>query len=175
MISLDDQPFVEVGYIRKGHGYKGHARVAIFDDWVEDFNKQEFVFLQIDGYKVPFYIEERQHTKELIIKLEHINSVEALKKYHRTPLFLLEQDIQHATQQLESQSQLSSLISKHILDATLGDLGPIIRIDEYPQQEMAIIKGKDGNEVLIPLHPQLITEIDEEKGIVRMDLPEGLV
>ena len=175
MTSLDDEPFIEVGYIRKGHGYKGHARVVIFDDWVKDFSKQDFVFLQIDGYKVPYYIEERQSAKDIIIKLEHIDSVEALKKYHRYPLFLLEKDIQHGTEQLENQSQRSSLISMHIQDATLGDLGPIIRIDEYPQQEMAIIKGKDDAEVLIPLHPQLISEIDEEKGILKMDLPEGLI
>ncbi len=175
MTSLDDEPFVEVGYIRKGHGYKGHARVVIFDDWVADFNKQAFIFLQIDGYKVPYYIEERQSGKDLIVKLEHIDSVEALKKYHRYPLYLLEKDIQYGAQQLESKTQLSSLISKHIHDATLGDLGPIIRIDEYPQQEMAILKRKDGAEILIPLHPELISGIDEEKGIVRMDLPEGLI
>jgi len=175
METLDDEKYIEIGYIRKGHGYKGHARFIIFDDWLQDFMDQSFVFLQIDGYKVPFYIEERHNNKDLIVKLEHIDSVEALKKYHRYPLYLLEKDIKHASQQLENQTHLSSLIAKHIHDLTLGDLGPIIRIDEYPQQEMAVIKSKDNKEVLIPLHPQLIVEIDEEGGIIKMDLPEGLV
>jgi len=64
-------------------------------------------------------------------------------------------------------------VGLHIEDITHGDLGPIVRIDAYPQQEMAIII-KDGTEILIPLHEQLMKSIDLDKKVVLMDLPEGL-
>jgi len=61
-----------------------------------------------------------------------------------------------------------------VQDKTHGVLGEIKEIIEYPQQEMAAIIIKE-KEVLIPLNEQLILEIDEEKKLISMDLPEGLL
>ena len=88
---------------------------------------------------------------------------------------MLERDIAHAKSALDKSDEKSELIGMHIHDDTLGDLGPIIRIDEYPQQEMAILEKEDGTEVLIPLHEQMISSISQEEGKIFMDLPEGLV
>ncbi len=172
---LDDLPFVEIGHIRKSHGYRGHARVYVDDIWLEDFVEQKFVFLEIDGYKVPFAIEEINDKKDLIIKLATIDSSENLVRYSQKKLFLLERDIIHAKGNLTEAEEKSDLIGMHIIDKVLGDLGPISRIDEYPQQEMAILHKQDGTEVLIPLHEQLITSIDQKERKIYMDLPEGLV
>lgn len=172
---LDDLPFVEIGHIRKSHGYKGHMRVFVDDVWQEDFYAQRFVFLEIDGYKVPFEITEVSDHKDLVIKLDTIESSEELRPYNQKKLYLLEKDIVHGKAKLSQADEKSQLIGMHIYDETLGDLGPIIRIDEYPQQEMAILQKEDGTEVLIPLHEQMITSISKEDGMVYMDLPEGLV
>ena len=172
---LDDLPFVEIGHIRRSHGYKGHARVYVDEIWEEDFLAQRFVFLEIDGYKVPFDIEEIKNQKDLILKLSTIDSSEALSKYSQKKLYVLERNIAHAKSALDKSDEKSELIGMHIHDDTLGDLGPIIRIDEYPQQEMAILEKEDGTEVLIPLHEQMISSISQEEGKIFMDLPEGLV
>ena len=172
---LDQEEFIQVGYIRKGHGYKGHARVVVADEWKEDFMQQEFIFLEIDGYKVPFYVQERQDTKDIIIKLEHIDSVEAMQAYHKNSLYVLKKDIKHAQEIIDEQEKTSAIIGMHIHDKSLGDIGAVIRVDEYPQQEMAIIMSADASEILIPMHPSLITDIDETSQIIHMDLPEGLV
>lgn len=172
---LDQEEFIEIGYIRRGHGYKGHARVVVVDELKEDFMQQEFLFLEIDGYKVPFYVQERQDTKDIIIKLEHIDSVEDMQAYHKSPLYILKKDIKHAQDVIDAQEKTSAIVGMHIHDKSLGDVGAIIRVDEYPQQEMAIIMSAEGNEILIPLHPSLVTEIDEAARVIHMDLPAGLV
>lgn len=173
MLALEE--FVEIGYIRKGHGYKGHARVVVFEQWEDDLKEQNFVFIEIDGYKVPFAIEERQVYKDLVLKFEQINSVEALKQYHKRPIYLLKKDIQHAQDFMLKKTNVSQLIGLHIHDKTLGDIGEIIRIDEYPQQEMAVILSAAKKEVLIPLHDSLIIDTQYDIGVINMDLPEGLV
>jgi len=150
---LDLEEFVEIGYIRKGHGYKGHARIVIFEEWLKDLQEQDFIFVEIDGYKVPFYIEERSDQKGPIIKLEHIDSSEELTMYVKRQLFLLKKDIRHAAEIIESKGQKAELVGYQIHDKMLGNIGVILRIDEYPQQEMGVIEGPNNQEILIPLHP----------------------
>ena len=136
---LDDLPFIEIGHIRRSHGYKGHMRVFVDEIWQEDLYAQRFIFLEIDGYKVPFEITEISDHKDLVIKLSTIESSEELRQYSQKKLYLLEKDIVHGKAKLSQTGEKSLLIGMHIYDETLGDLGPIIRIDEYPQQKMAIL------------------------------------
>lgn len=172
---LNDLDFTEIGQIRKSHGYKGHLKIFAEEHWLEDLAQQAFIFLEIDGYKVPFEIEEVELEKDLMLKLARIDSPEELTPYRQKKIYLLTRDIKIAKSIVENQQEVSKLIGMHIHDATLGDLGPIIRIDEYPQQEMAIIKSSEGREILIPLHEQLITSVSAEEEKIYMDLPEGLI
>jgi 16S rRNA processing protein RimM len=43
-----------------------------------------------------------------------------------------------------------------------------------PQQEIAVVVYQN-KEVLIPLNEKLIVSIDEDKKVILMDLPEGLL
>jgi len=172
---LDDLPFIEIAYIRKSHGYRGHLRLDIDDNWLEDLKEQSFVFLEIDGYKVPFEIEELDDRKDVLVKLKTIDNPEELKKYPNKRLYLPTRDVKHGQVKLNKKNELSDLIGMHIHDLELGDLGPIVRVDQYPQQEMAILMNETGDEILIPLHPKLIEHIDQDQRVIKMDLPEGLV
>ena len=61
-----------------------------------------------------------------------------------------------------------------IRDETGGGEYAILRTEEYPQQLMAVIDIA-GREVLVPLNDQLITDIDKDAKIIRMQIPEGLL
>ena len=61
-----------------------------------------------------------------------------------------------------------------IYDEKSGVSFAILRTEEFPQQLMAIVET-NGKEMMIPLHEQLIVEIDKEKKVIRMEIPEGLM
>ncbi|HKG05409.1 MAG TPA: hypothetical protein VKB19_03070, partial [Pedobacter sp.] len=61
-----------------------------------------------------------------------------------------------------------------VIDEVHGELGEIIEVNEYPQQFVATIAHKT-TEILFPLNEDMIVEIDEEEGTLRVDLPEGLL
>ena len=169
---LYQEKFTEIGLIRRSHGYKGHAKLSIADSYIEDLKKQEFVFIEIDGYKVPFRIEELNDEKDLIIKLKGCESSEAISKYQLLTLHLLTRDISLVEE--HPLTRPHALVDMHIHDINEGNIGQIIRVDEYPQQLMAIILI-DQKEVMIPLHKTLIKEISHDDQIIKMDLPEGLI
>ena len=170
---LDKEEFVEVGHIRKGYGFSGHARIEIDEAYLEDFNKQDFLFLEIDGYKVPFYIQEKIKHRHLIIKLEHINSSEALQFYNQHLIFLLKKDttVSLAT----SSSEVAPSIEGYLLlDTINGEIGTIVRVEQYPQQVIAFVNYND-KEVMIPIHQDLVEALDHKAKTINMSLPEGLL
>jgi 16S rRNA processing protein RimM len=60
------------------------------------------------------------------------------------------------------------------LDEQRGELGEIVEIHEYPQQYVAVVPHQ-FREILFPLNDDFIKEIDVEKGILHVSLPEGLI
>ncbi len=166
--------YTTVGIIRRSHGYKGHGKITIDDSYLEDFKKQKFVFIEIDGYKVPFRIEEISEDRDIIIKLAGCDSSEEMSRYQLNALYLLSEDVE--VDDNEPLSQPNKLISMVIIDQSVGVvIGNIIRVDDYPQQKMAIILDENGKEVLIPLHDSLIDSISIEEQTIYMNLPEGLL
>ena len=172
--SLIDKEFVTIGKIRKAHGYKGHAKLSVDDIYEKDLSNQNFLFIEIDGYHVPYRIEEYDDQKDIIVKLKRIDSIEVLQKYHLYNIALLKDSLQHAAQQIQQEKDLDSLLGYTIIDKTEGVIGTIIRIDDFPQQKIAIVDYQD-QEKLIPLHPSLIIDFDEGDKTIHMDLPIGLI
>ena len=78
--------------------------------------------------------------------------------------------------EFEDQSNLlfGYLAGFTIVDLELGELGRIIEVIEFPQQEMAVI-SHNKNEIFIPINENLIEKIDKEKQYIYMNLPEGIL
>jgi 16S rRNA processing protein RimM len=60
------------------------------------------------------------------------------------------------------------------LDEQRGELGEIVEIHEYPQQYVAVVPHR-FREILFPLNDDFIKEIDAEKSVLHVSLPEGLI
>ncbi len=174
MLELYKEEFVEIGFIRKAYGFNGQAKIVLLNSWEDEIKTGDFVFLEIDGYKVPFHVEELDFNKDIIIKLEFINSSEELLPYLKSSLFLLSRNLLSPIG--EKDAPLSHrYVHYTIRDINTGRSGLILRIDEYPQQEMAVVLGEQNEDLLIPLHDALITSINDEDKLIDMDLPEGLL
>ncbi len=172
--SLYKKEFVQIGTIRKAHGYKGHAKIGVDDRYLADLTEQKFLFIHIDGYYVPFRIEEYLDQNDHIIKLKGIESSEALKRYHLYNIALLKEDLNHAQEATEQAEEIDALLGFSIQDAEYGSVGTIERIEDYPQQKIAIVMI-NGSEKMIPLHPSLIEAIDTTEKVIYTALPIGLL
>ena len=174
-VRLYEERFTSIGFIRKNSGYKGHAKVEIEEHYITDFQEQKFVFLKMEGCMIPYEIESCEVKHDVLVKFKDIDSLEALRPYNKMSLYLLQKDLKSGAEAAEKDNQLNALIGMTINDVQQGDIGKVARIDEYPQQSMAVIIQGDGNEILIPLHPDLIIDISAEEQVINMDLPEGLI
>ena len=168
--------YIEIGRTLKVHGVKGALKVKIKEEYLEDFVQTQVLFLDLGRMHVPYFIKQRTMGNDLIVYFEDVDSREQAFDIASKKIFLREQDlIPEKVRELETDSLEFGQLKGFVLqDVTLGELGEIEEIVEFPQQEMAFVTYQK-KEVMIPLNANLIVEIKEKERQVLMDLPEGLL
>ena len=166
--------FIEVGFTKKAHSLTGELKVNIEPRYLEDVLKADVVFIETKGTRLPHFIERIREGREILVKFEEVNNRTEAEALQSKKIFLRETDILADD---EREIELETLeyefaIGWKLVDATLGELGKIERVEEFPQQEMAVILWK-GNEAMIPLNEAFLVEIDEENETIKVDLPDG--
>lgn len=161
-----------IGYITKTKGLNGEVQVYFEYDEPADL-KLDSVFAEINGKLVPFFIAsyKLQNNQTGNFYFDDIDSIEKAETLVRKKLYLPNSS---KPQRDEDEFLITDLKGFIAHDEKAGELGEIIEIHEYPQQFVAVVPYKN-KEVLFPLNDDLIVEIDDENGVLYVDLPEGLI
>lgn len=165
--------YILIGKTKKTHGTNGELKVFIEDRFLDDFAETDVVFITIQGKPAPFFIEEIRVAGDLLLKLEDIDTPAQAKTITSSDIFMRRQDLANPEEELPL-SDFGIFEGYEMEDEHLGMLGRIVEVAEYPHQQMAIV-DYNGSEVLIPLHMDLIREIDKKAGLLRVSLPDGML
>ncbi len=163
---------IRVGKIVATHGLQGTmvlSHVAGKSNWLKQ-DHVLFIAIHKDS-NIPYFVSQakRISDSEYHIIVEDIDTVEAAKKMVGKHVFV-EEDI------LGKASTDTPLlwIGFNIVDAEKGSLGSLTDVVQTGHQWLGTIVH-DGKEVLIPLIPQMIVEVNLRNKYIRMNLPEGLL
>ncbi len=158
----------KIGFISKLNGYKGEVVVA---GSTTDLTNEKFLFMMMDGIAVPFVVQKIfEKGNNTIVKFEDVNDEEYAKRFVSKEVFIEVKKGSRRKEELIADDYLNF----SILDSSFGELGKIIRVEEYPQGQVAVCKVKE-KEVLIPLEKDFIDEIDFDSQKIFVSLPEGLI
>ena len=176
---MAETQYVIIGRTRKAHSLTGELKISIEERYLEDFMKNERIFLDVKGVKIPYFIDNVRGGGEMIVKLEEVDNRDTATLLQSRDVLLRQQDIlpDHAREfEVEEEVGLeyAHLAGFMLVDETQGEIGIIDEVLEMPQQEMAFLKYKD-REVLVPLNDQFIKSIDQQNRRVMVDLPDGLL
>ena len=120
---------------------------------------------------LPYFIENirKKGDEELYIKLEGIDSREAVSALLRRDIWLKEEEIQAHT----NKSNPIRWVGYKVVDQG-KDLGSVLEIIEQPHQVLCRLEI-DGKEVLIPINEQTLVKIDHQAKCLLLVLPYGLL
>lgn len=163
--------YIQIGYTKKTHGVNGELKIVVEEEFIEDFDAVEVLFLKIKGQFTPYFIESVRSPKNPIIKFEEVNTKEAAFEMMHTEVFLRSSEV---SEKEETIITIQIYEGFTIIDKNLGQIGTIESVIEFPQQDMAFVTYK-GNEVMIPLNDAIVTQINEDKKELIVELPEGLL
>lgn len=165
--------FALIGTIGKPHGINGKLNVTFNSDIFDQIDVPDFLFLEIEGYLVPFKVEGLRLTLEDagIIKFEDLESDKAAKKYVKQSLYIDKKD--------QGEEELSftpdQLVGFELKDAHGVKVGSVTDFIENPLNPLLIIETSDGNEVMIPFAMELIVDADIEGRSITMQIADGLL
>jgi len=161
-----------IGYITKTKGLKGELQLYFeFEDY-QDLDL-DVIFLELNGKMVPFFVASHKIYENntglfYFDDVDHVDKAQPLvKKKAYLPL-------SKKPEREDDEFYYTDLKGFIAVDETLGELGEIIEVNEYPQQFVATVNYQN-KEILFPLNEDFIVEIDDEENILTLDLPEGLL
>ncbi|MEY2904853.1 MAG: rRNA processing protein rimm [Bacteroidota bacterium] len=155
---------IPLGKIVKPHGAEGFLKLNTSHD-IELTGK--FLFIELEGAPVPFLVIDHKINGLSLILLEDIKNKEEAVQLSGKKIFIQEKDLEEYD--LQSDDWIPFLEGFQLIDQHKNLLGKIDEILEYPSQIIAKI-----GEQMIPIHEDLILQIDPKKKTIQMDLPEGL-
>jgi 16S rRNA processing protein RimM len=170
MISLDE--IFPIGQINKPHGVNGELSFTFSSD-VFDTEEIPYLIMEIEGIPVPFFIEEyRFKTNSTgLIKFQDISSEEAARELNGLTIYVLKKYLDKVENE---EIELAYFAGFTLIDVHAGEIGVISEVDETTENTLFVIpKGDD--ELLIPVGEDYICDIDYDKKIITVDLPEGLL
>ncbi|WP_316807440.1 ribosome maturation factor RimM [Pedobacter agri] len=161
-----------IGYVTKTRGLKGEVQVFFeFDEYEQlDF---DVVFADMNGKLVPYFVAESklQANKTGYFNFDDVDHIDKAQPLLKKKLYL---PLSQMPERDESEFFYTDLKGFMAIDETLGELGEILEVNEYPQQFIATVSYKE-TEILFPLNEDFIVEIDDEEKVLTLDLPEGLL
>jgi 16S rRNA processing protein RimM len=165
--------FFLIGKALRSHGTGGELRILVDQQLKSYIRKSTYLFFDLDGSKVPYQITDVDDGNHFVITLRNIinkkdSDVLSNNQFY-IPLESVKPRHQHSPKNI-----MGKWDEYRILDTQHQVFYDILRVEEFPQQLMAII-NIHSKEILIPLSDQLMSSIDKENKIINMEIPEGLL
>ncbi|WP_224996782.1 ribosome maturation factor RimM [Cesiribacter sp. SM1] len=160
-----------LGTIQRPHGLKGEVAVFLDVDDPSVYTALESVFVDQDGQLIPFFIEALQiGSQKNIFKFEEIDSYEDAAELTGYDLYLPLSTLPP----LEGNAfYYHEIIGFTLVDKESGQVGEIRQVVSGMQDLLVV--DRQGIEILVPLHDELIDRVDREQRQLLMQLPEGLL
>jgi 16S rRNA processing protein RimM len=161
-----------IGYITKTKGLKGEVQLYFEYDEPE-LLELDVVFADINGKMVPFFVSscKLQTNNTANVYFDDIDHIDKAQPLLKKKIYLPLTKMPDRSDEDFHYNDLKGFI---VHDENHGELGEVIEINEYPQQFVATV-AYQNKEILFPLNEEIIIEIDEDKGTLLVELPDGLL
>lgn len=158
---------LRIAKVLKSNGVDGDVLVSAPDVALEEI--QGPVLIDFDGLPAPFFIEScsRRGTGKYVIHLTDVCNLEDAEEL--VGRFLMSDEVE------EEDDAAQDFTGWKVLNR--GDyVGTVTDCEPIPGNLCLYLKpAEDADEIIIPLHEDLIISIDEDSLTLNLNLPDGLL
>lgn len=170
---IKEEEVFRIGRIGKAHGVHGEVSFQVDDD-VFDRTDADFLVLDIDAILVPFYIESYRFKSQnvALMKFCNVKTQDQARELTGCDVYFL--------RRLADEDNINmghaQLVGYRLVDSSNGcEVGKIRAIDDTTVNLLFEVERKDGVTVLIPASEELIEDIDNQRQLVKTQLPQGIL
>ena len=165
---IRDEEVYKIGVIGKTHGVKGELNFTFSDDVFDRVNA-DYIILRIDGILVPFFIDEYRFRSDdrVLITLHDIDTAEKAQNLVGIEVFF--------PFALSDKPREDVICFNDLIGFTVEGLGTVTGIDDYTDNILLEVRTDEGKQILIPAVEEFVENVDYDKKIIKVQLPEGLL
>ena len=164
---------LQVAQVLKSNGTEGELVWGFRDFGPEDIDLEEPVFIEYDGLPVPFFITSltpRGGSKALV-RLTDIRSYEDAEEIVGKAVYMSEDSIEEEW----DEDDPAGLIGWTLLHADGRKAGAVTGVEDIPGNPCLYVESPEGDTAMVPLHEDLVIELDPDRKILIMNIPDGLL
>lgn len=166
---ITEQELLHIGRIVRTHGTGGELQCRMTNTCWED-NDATFTILNVDGIYVPFRVTDwrTKGSEDVLLLMQGVSSEQQAARFVGCEAYMLRTDL---PEQAAAHADLDTLTGYLLCDAKRGEVGTITAIDTSTLNTLIQL----DNGALLPLHEDLIEQIDINNKRILARLPEGLL
>lgn len=166
------QEYFEVGQIVNTFGIKGQLKVKPFTDDMERFEELKTVYICKKNEMKKVEIEDVKYNKQcVLLKVKGIEDLTEAEKYKG---LFLKIDRKDAKKLPKDTYFIADILGLEVYTEEGELLGKVDDIFPTGANDVYVVKDELGKQILLPSIPEVLKEIDLEKGKVIVHLIEGL-
>lgn len=166
------QEYFEVGQIVNTFGIKGQLKVKPFTDDMERFEELKTVYICKKNEMKKVEIEDVKYNKQcVLLKVKGIEDLTEAEKYKG---LFLKIDRKDAKKLPKDTYFVADILGLEVYTDEGELLGKVDDIFPTGANDVYVVKDELGKQILLPSIPEVLKEIDLEKGKVIVHLIEGL-
>lgn len=161
-----------VGKIVKTHGLKGEVTLRIDNEQFDEIEELNYFLLDINDKLIPYFVENITfHSNKSFVLFQDLKTLEAANQLVGISAYL---PLDLLPEKDGNDFYSHEVIDFLVIDEEKGELGKVEEIIEYPTQSLIQILI-NGKEVLIPIHDDIIQDVDREEKKIYIEAPNGLI
>ena len=165
--------YLEIGQIVNTFGIKGMVKIKPFTDDINRFDKLKKVYIKNKDGKKEYQIQEVKYHKNMVLmKLEGIDTPEQADLLRQSYL-LVNRDDEEPLE--EGVYYIVDLIGLEVYTDEGVLLGNVDDIFNTGSNDIYVVKDGKGKQILLPGIPDVLKNVDLEKGRITVHLIPGLM
>ncbi len=163
--------FLVVGKVRRPHGVHGEVVAEILTDFPERLIPKRAIYIGEKHVK-QVIASQRPHNEGLLLGFEGITTPEQAGRFRNQILSIAASE---ASELPDGEYYFHELFDLEVMDEAGKLLGRLTDILETGANDVYVVTGASGRELLIPAIPEVILEVDLDANTMKVHLLPGLV
>ena len=145
--------------------------MEIYTDFPERLSPKRTVF--VGAKHVPLTIcSHRSHGQGLLLAFDGFDTPEAVGRFRNQLLYITAAE---ASELEEGEYYYHQLLDLDVVDDTGRQLGKLTEIVETGANDVYVVTGTSGTEILLPAIPEVVLDVDLSQKTMRVHLLQGLI
>lgn len=165
--------YLEIGQIVNTFGIKGIVKIKPFTDDINRFDRLKKVYISNKNGKKEYQIQEIKYHKNMVLmKLEGVDTPEQADLLRQSYLLVDRADEEPLE---EGVYYIVDLLGLEVYTDDNKLLGKVDDIFNTGSNDIYVVKDEMGKQILLPGIPDVLKNVDLEKGRITVHLIPGLI